>query len=81
MSDIMGILAVILAIACMILSQRKSTENRSAYAFLGSIASIMIAVEASHRNELGVLVLFAGAAAFSLIGVAADYLKPTKPDA
>jgi hypothetical protein len=83
MNDNIGILVVIVAVVCMIIAQRRSTprSSRVTYAFLGSIASIMVAVEAAHRNEPGVLFLFAAAAVVSLIGIALDYLKPTKPGA
>jgi hypothetical protein len=83
MNDTIGIIVVIVAVVCMIIAQRKSTPRptRTTYAFLGSVASIMIATEAAHRNEPGVLFLFAAAAAMSLLGIALDYLKPTKPGA
>jgi len=79
MNDFIGIIVVIVAIACMLLAQRAnlSRSNRTVYALLGSMASVMIAVEAAHRNEMGVMTLFAAAAAVSMLGLVMDYLKPT----
>lgn len=83
MNDFIGILVVIVSIVCMLMAQRQSIPrgNRSVYALLGSVASIMIAVEAAQRSEPGVMILFAAAALVSVLGLIMDYLKPTNPDA
>ena len=83
MSDIIGVIAVLLAITCMYLAQAKTLPKRERkhYALLGSAASAAIAVEAGRRGELGVCLMFAGAAAVSLLTLALDYLNPGNPDA
>ena len=79
MSNLTGIIVIIIAIACMYQAQRKTATSgdRRAYSFLGSVASVLIALEALHRHEAGVCVLFALAAAVSLATLAVDYFKPS----
>jgi hypothetical protein len=79
MSNITGIIVIIIAIACMYQAQRKtaSSADRRLYSLLGSVASVLISLEALNRHEAGVCVLFALAAAVSLATLAVDFLKPS----
>ena len=83
MSNTIGIIMIMIAVACMLMAQGKSVSRRDrrTYGLLGSLTSIIIAVEASRRGEMGVMLLFAAGAGFSVIGIVLDLLKPTKPDA
>ncbi len=80
MTDFTGIIVVITAIACMILAQRASSPKptRRLYSIFGSATCVLVAIEAAHRHEPGVMFLFAAAATLSLFGVAIDYIKAAK---
>jgi hypothetical protein len=83
MSPIIGVAALVLAVGCMLLAQRKtiSRKDRIAYSLLGGITCIVIAIDAANRSEFNSMLLFLGAGACSFAGIIKDFLKPTKPDA
>ena len=83
MNDFILATVLIVSVACMYMAQHKSTPkpSRRLYTLLGAIASSMIAVEAANRDQASVVMLFSLAATISVVTLALDYLKPSKPDA
>lgn len=81
MSPIITIAAIILAIACMSMSQKKNTSRRDrvAYSLLGGITCAVIMLDCISRGENGSAMLFLVASLCSFAGLVKDFLKPTKP--
>jgi hypothetical protein len=78
----MNLLVLLIAVASMVLAQRKKTPkpDRKLYSLLGIVASIVVVFKAIGLGQSGTAVLFAAAAAVSLLGVVMDYLKPSNTD-
>jgi|GEM_PF-3680772 len=83
MNDIILTIVVLVSVVCVYLTQNRATPKpmRRTYSLLGSIASILIAIEAGHRELASVTMLFMLAALISLTTLVLDYLKTSKPDA
>lgn len=77
MSELVRLIVVITAIACMALAQRKAAPRsaRFQYSLMGSATSLLVATDAVTRGDTGTALLFAAAAACSLIALVRDYLK------
>ncbi len=83
MSPIITIAAVILAIACMLLAQKKniSRNDKLVYSLLGGMTCAVIAVDSISRGENGTALMFLCASLCSFAVVIKHFLKPTNPDA
>ncbi len=81
MSPIITIAAIVLAVACMMLAQKKniSRRDRIAYSLLGGLTCAVIMFDCINRGENGSALMFMCASLCSFAGLVKNYLTPTKP--
>lgn len=81
MSPIITIAAITLAVACMLLAQKKnsSRNDKLAYSLLGGMTCAVIAIDCINRDDNGSAMLFLIASLCSFAGLVKDFLNRAKP--
>lgn len=80
--SISNILVLLAAVLCTCLSQAKFVRRptRRGFSFLGGLACLVSAAEASLRDDAGATAVFGCAAAINLLIAAFNYPQPAKDE-